>query len=267
MPDKANLQRFLRAKRARLSLSDVGLPPVANRRPAGLRREEVAELAGMSDTWYARFEAGRAQLSRKALVRVANALVLNSRETNELFRLALAPPDPETRGTFGSGATELHVVRRLFRDVQSASSLPELRTTVVSALMEIAHSPAIVFWLEERRPRGGVYFVSCAGPDEARFFGRYEEPEVMAHFERETLLANSVSENLAESPAEKHREYAALTGSGTYRSVPIQPLDCERSMRIGWASREVGPFPALESAVQDLTGDYARWALGNIDFT
>jgi hypothetical protein len=38
-------------------------------------------------------------------------------------------------------------------------------------------------------------------------------------------------------------------------------------MRIGWASREVGPFPALESAVQDLTGDYARWALGNIDFT
>jgi transcriptional regulator with XRE-family HTH domain len=267
MADPVNLRRFLREKRARLSPTDVGLMAVPQRRTAGLRREEVAELAGISDTWYARFEGGRAQLSRKALLRVASALVLNSRETNELLRLASAPPTSEARGTFGAGAAELNVARRLFRDIQSTSSLIELRTTVVGALMEVAHSPNIAFWLEEKRPKDGVHFVSCSGPDESLFVDRYEEPAVMSHFRRETLLAHPVTENLAESPSEKHREYAALVGSGTYRSVPIQPSDCERSIRVGWASRELGPFPAIESAAQDLTADYARWALAQSDFT
>ncbi len=37
-------------------------------------------------------------------------------------------------------------------------------------------------------------------------------------------------------------------------------------MRVGWASREVGPFPTIQSIAQDLIGDYARWALAKSTF-
>jgi transcriptional regulator with XRE-family HTH domain len=265
MPELVNLRRFLVEKRARLSPSDVGLPGDTKRRAAGLRREEVADLAGMSETWYARFESGRAQLSRKALLRVASALLLDSRETSELVRLASTTPDLESDGPFGGGAAELRVVRRLFKELQSVGSLAEARAAVVGALMDIAHAPCVAFWIEEARPLCGFHFVECAGPYEQHFRGRFEEPSVMAHFARDLLLAGPVAENLAESPSAEHRASAALTGSGSYRAVPVQPSDCERSMRIGWASREVGPFPALPSVAQDLIGDYARWALARFD--
>src|SRR5690348_6888184 len=56
---RAELAEFLRARRARLSPSDVGLPPGVRRRTAGLRREEVAQLAGVGITWYTWLEQGR----------------------------------------------------------------------------------------------------------------------------------------------------------------------------------------------------------------
>ncbi len=58
-PSRHQLGDFLRSRRLGLSVGDVGLPAGRRRRTAGLRREEVAELAGISVDWYIRLEQGR----------------------------------------------------------------------------------------------------------------------------------------------------------------------------------------------------------------
>ncbi|HEY4441793.1 MAG TPA: helix-turn-helix transcriptional regulator [Candidatus Elarobacter sp.] len=75
------LSEFLRAKRARLTSQDVGLPSGTRRRVAGLRREEVAILADVGITWYTWLEQGRPiRMAPETLERVASALRLDRDE-------------------------------------------------------------------------------------------------------------------------------------------------------------------------------------------
>lgn len=87
------LGEFLRSRRARLSPADVGLPTSANgRRVAGLRREELAMLAGVSPDYYARLEQGRAvNVSDQVLDAVAAALRLDRLERDHLAALVKPP--------------------------------------------------------------------------------------------------------------------------------------------------------------------------------
>jgi transcriptional regulator with XRE-family HTH domain len=88
---RAELRAFLIQSRARLTPADVGLPQTDRRRVIGLRREEVAELAGVSNDWYRWFEAGRPiNVSAAFLARLAQALRLNALEQRKLYDLALA---------------------------------------------------------------------------------------------------------------------------------------------------------------------------------
>ncbi|WP_155053741.1 helix-turn-helix transcriptional regulator [Streptomyces blattellae] len=99
--DRAELADFLRRGRARLTPSDVGLTPGARRRTAGLRREEVAQLAGMSVDYYTRLEQSRGpRPSRQMLAALARALRLTADERDHLFHLAdEEPPRRETAST------------------------------------------------------------------------------------------------------------------------------------------------------------------------
>jgi transcriptional regulator with XRE-family HTH domain len=84
---------LLRSRRDRLAPADVGLPAGARRRTAGLRREEVALLAGVSTTYYTFLEQGRdVRPSRQVLTALAAALRLSSAERAHLFQLAGATP-------------------------------------------------------------------------------------------------------------------------------------------------------------------------------
>lgn len=88
---------FIRSLRARLKPADIGLPVQARRRTPGLRREEVAQLCGLSVTWYTWLEQGREMsLSALALARLATALRLGRAERAYLFELARRR-DPEQR--------------------------------------------------------------------------------------------------------------------------------------------------------------------------
>ncbi|HSB21628.1 MAG TPA: helix-turn-helix transcriptional regulator [Burkholderiaceae bacterium] len=79
---------FLRSRRERLSPQDLGLPSRARRRTPGLRREEVAELAGIGVDWYIRLEQGRAvSPSAATLDALARALRLNKVEHSHLRAL------------------------------------------------------------------------------------------------------------------------------------------------------------------------------------
>jgi len=94
---RRELASFLRTRRERISPVDVGLPPGYRRRTPGLRREEVAQLAGVGVTWYTWLEQGRPiNASSQVLEAVARTLRLDESEHSHLFRLA-GVPDGSTR--------------------------------------------------------------------------------------------------------------------------------------------------------------------------
>jgi transcriptional regulator with XRE-family HTH domain len=86
---RRTLGDFLRTHRARLAPTSLGLPAGPRRRTPGLRREEIAQAAGISATWYAWLEQGRdVAASPAALAALAGALHLTPAERTYLFELA-----------------------------------------------------------------------------------------------------------------------------------------------------------------------------------
>lgn len=86
---ETDLGHFLRSRRARLQPQDVGLVSYGARRVPGLRREELAQLAGVSMTYYTRLEQGHSeQASDEILLAIARALRLDDDETAHLRNLA-----------------------------------------------------------------------------------------------------------------------------------------------------------------------------------
>ncbi|MFK7695682.1 helix-turn-helix transcriptional regulator [Paenibacillus sp. HJGM_3] len=84
------LSAFLKAQRAHVTPQSVGMPAGIRRRTPGLRREEVAQLAGVSTTWYTWLEQGRdIKVSAPVLESIASALQLTVDERKYLFALAL----------------------------------------------------------------------------------------------------------------------------------------------------------------------------------
>ncbi|MFG3488712.1 MULTISPECIES: helix-turn-helix transcriptional regulator [unclassified Streptomyces] len=95
----AELREFLMSRRARVSPAEAGLPDGGQRRRTpGLRREEVAVLAGVGVSWYQWLEQGRdITVSPQVLDAVARVLRLSPAERRHLYVLAaLNPPAPET---------------------------------------------------------------------------------------------------------------------------------------------------------------------------
>src|SRR5258708_39798676 len=89
---RAELAEFLRSRRERITPEDAGLAPGIRRRTAGLRREEVALLAGVGVTWYTWLEQGRPiNASTQGLDAVARTLKLDQPEREHLYRLADVP--------------------------------------------------------------------------------------------------------------------------------------------------------------------------------
>jgi transcriptional regulator with XRE-family HTH domain len=90
---RAELGEFLKARRAQVAPGAVGLPAGGRRRTPGLRREELAQLAGVGVTWYTWLEQGRPiNVSGQVLDAVATTLGLSEVEREHLYRLAEATP-------------------------------------------------------------------------------------------------------------------------------------------------------------------------------
>jgi transcriptional regulator with XRE-family HTH domain len=101
---RTELGTFLRSRRERLAPEDVGLPAGQRRRTPGLRREEVAALAGVGVTWYTWLEQGRPiNASTQVLDSLARTLRLDQDEHNHLYRLADVPSLAPT----GAGGCDL----------------------------------------------------------------------------------------------------------------------------------------------------------------
>lgn len=121
--DRAQLADFLRTRREALQPEDVGLPRGPRRRTSGLRREEVAQLVGMSTDYYGRLEQQRGpQPSVQMLQAIARGLHLSRAERDHLFRLA-GHPAPARRGELE------HVAPGILRIMDRLQDTPALVIT------------------------------------------------------------------------------------------------------------------------------------------
>jgi transcriptional regulator with XRE-family HTH domain len=112
--DRRQLAEFLRSRRAGVAPGDVGLAAGVRRRTPGLRREEVARLAGISVDYYARLEQARGpRPSRQVLSALARALRLDDAERAHLYHLAGEVPAAPAGPSPDVPAGVLHLLDRL----------------------------------------------------------------------------------------------------------------------------------------------------------
>ncbi|MYS20232.1 Helix-turn-helix domain-containing protein [Streptomyces sp. DvalAA-14] len=157
---RQEMARYLRERRAALRPQDIGLTTTGSaRRTAGLRREEVAELAHMSVDYYARLEQGRGpRPSARILDALAGALRLAPAERSHLFRLAGSSAPP---GVSAVRQVRPHVARMLER-------LPETGAIVTDATYDVvAWNPLARALLGAGPAAGGVTNLA-----RRRFLGR-----------------------------------------------------------------------------------------------
>ncbi|HUA89344.1 MAG TPA: helix-turn-helix transcriptional regulator, partial [Steroidobacteraceae bacterium] len=132
------LGTYLRDRRAKLDPAALGFP-LRRRRTPGLRREEVAQRAGVSATWYTWLEQGRGGApSADALDRIACALMLTEVEREHLFLLALGRP-PEVRFQHPEGVTP-----RLQRMLDALEVCPALVRTATWDVVAWNRAAALV---------------------------------------------------------------------------------------------------------------------------
>jgi transcriptional regulator with XRE-family HTH domain len=126
---RVRLKLFLTRARSRLGPRDVGLPQIGNRRVPGLRREEVAELIGISSEWYRLLESGRSiTVSARVLERLATVLGLDPFEQTILFGLAL----PELyRAQIIASAERPSTMPSLIAPLTALSDLEEVRHALI----------------------------------------------------------------------------------------------------------------------------------------
>lgn len=265
MAQREELSRFLKAARAKLAPVGVGLPAGERRRTRGLRREEVATLAGMSVTWYTWFEQGReVQLSAPMLERLSRTLRLSPNEREFLFALAQHRPPPlATRRdeTIHAGTQHLmeslsipalvivedwtvigwnRLVSRAFRDY---SQMPRDQRNLFRILMlnpryradpdkfrDMCRRLIARFkWDYSRTSQPDVFEGIIADMmEQSEFFRQYwQESEIMAHFE---------DTNIADMPGVgeimfRHTSYAIEEAPGQ-RLLLFAPLDDVSAARL-----------------------------------
>jgi transcriptional regulator with XRE-family HTH domain len=131
---REKLRAFLMYQRSRFSPEEVGLPEVRRRRVPGLRRQEVAELVGVSEDWYRWFESGRpVSVSTRLLAHLSDVLRLNAYDRVMLYRLALPelyradtvtavdlPPAVSSNVISVSSPSEIDETRRQFDTAREA---------------------------------------------------------------------------------------------------------------------------------------------------
>ena len=147
-PGTSELGHFLRGRRRLLTPERAGLPLTRRRRTPGLRREEVADLAGISPDWYTRIELGTGAVPSPATLQaIARALALSPVDTEYLFELAgLALP----KGANALVPARTSIVENLVMvlDVHRAAALvtdrfgtPRCWNETADAMFRLSHHP------------------------------------------------------------------------------------------------------------------------------
>ena len=151
MDNKAEVREFLTSRRAKLSPKDAGLPQLGQRRVPGLRRGEVAALAGVSIEYYAKLERGAiGGASASVLEALAQALHLDDTERAHLYDLARAadgiPTSGRSRRRAGAAAgsrPSLHWMLEAFTEGVAFVRNSQQDLLATNALGRVFYSPLI----------------------------------------------------------------------------------------------------------------------------
>lgn len=220
---KNELSEFLTRHRAKLTPADAGLAFNGRRRTPGLRREEVAALAGVGLTWYTWFEQGRdIKVSEAFLLNVARALKLDDAECSHLFLLAhKRPPPPEAHHR----VTVSPLVQQLLDELTARPAyVVNLRWDVVAWN---AAADAL-FGFSARRPElGNILQMVFADPEMRRRMPAWREdaPKLLAQFRYDFAVAPddlsmlALVESLKDLSADFRRWWAAPGGAEARRGI------------------------------------------------
>ncbi|MBF6541958.1 helix-turn-helix transcriptional regulator [Nocardia brasiliensis] len=219
---RTDIREFLRSRRARITPDQAGLPAYGgNRRVKGLRREEVALLAGVSVDYYVRMERGSlAGASDGVLDAVAAALQLDEAERDHLFHLARRSGPPSGPRRRRSAATVRSTLQQVLDGFSAAPAWICNGRYDVLATNQLARALFSPVLTDARRPANTARFVYLA-PEAARdFFVDYDR------------IADDVAAKLRmEAGRNPHDEdLIALVGELSTRS---------ELFRQRWASRDV----------------------------
>lgn len=161
MDNRAAIREFLGSRRARITPEQAGLPAYGgNRRVKGLRREEVAMLAGMSIDYYVRLERGNlAGASDTVLEGLARALQLDDAERAHLFDLARAAEPTPARSRKTAPATVPASVQLVLDAVNDAPAWVRNARHDMLAANRMARALYTPLLADPRRPANSARFV------------------------------------------------------------------------------------------------------------
>lgn len=185
---REELSTFLRSRRERLSPHEVGLPSGGRRRTPGLRREEVAALAGVGLAWYTWLEQGRdIGVSSIFLDNLAKVLKLDASERRHLFLLAHERPPTDLGKTW---CVVPDLIRRLMDDIaQYPSYVLNLRWDVLAYNDTANH----LFNFEQHLPeRRNLLWILFTDPALRKLFSHWDDeaPQILSSFRRDYAQAS-----------------------------------------------------------------------------
>ena len=172
---RAEIRDFLSSRRARITPEQAGLPAYGgNRRVKGLRREEVAMLAGVSVDYYVRMERGTlGGASESVLDALADALRLDEAERAHLFALARSGGARPARRPRSAPLTVRPGVQQLLDAITDAPAWVRNGRHDIVAMNQLARALYTVVLADPRRPANTARFVYLA-PEAAEFFVDYD---------------------------------------------------------------------------------------------
>jgi transcriptional regulator with XRE-family HTH domain len=228
MLNRAELAAFLRARRERLQPREAGLPDGQRRRTPGLRRQEVAELAGLSVDYYIRLEQGRGpRPSRQVLAALARALMLSADERAYLFRIGGEAALPSLGPVRAVPSGILHLL----------DLMPSTPAYVVSACYDI------LAW-----NRVAVYFIGDLSsiPSSERNMIRwmFSRPAGDAYWSDSDAVAFTRS-----AVADLRAAYAAYPGNRDISALVTELLALSPQFASMWAAQEVSERHAMVKRV------------------
>jgi transcriptional regulator with XRE-family HTH domain len=174
---RTEIRDFLRSRRARLAPEMAGLPAYGgNRRVKGLRREEVALLAGVSVEYYVRIERGSlAGTSDGVLDALATALKLDEAERDHLFHLARQSGTPNGRRHRKPSATVRPALQEVLDALTGAPALIRNGRHDVLAINELGRALYSPVLADRRRPANTARFVYLHPSEAEEFFVDYDQ--------------------------------------------------------------------------------------------
>jgi transcriptional regulator with XRE-family HTH domain len=272
MPAGTPLSQYLRARRALVRPEDVGLSRGGRRRVSGLRREELALLAGISPNYYLRLEQGRDRHpSAQVLDALARALQLDGAETAFLHSLASVAPPPRSRKEHERAPASIERLIGTWRTTPAVVHDRHLDILVANALA-IALTPAF-------RPGVNAVRALFVEPELRGLYGDWEDAARTAVARLRTLVGREVDDprfcelasELSARSADFRRMWARhdiqATGARpfTYNHPIVGPLELQPEMLaiIGTAGqilylRHAEPGSPSERALSLLAGHAAE---------